>query len=169
MTPKARRSIVLAALLLLVVTTGAQAIFFTVTLKNGTTFETRYRPVQAEWDANVSMFMTDRGNWIAVENGDIADVTSVLEDTGFGYQLDTTTRYIGWSPNDLKNDETDERGNPVGQDRYDLDADQAGGGAGDYSIDQFLSVGSSTAPGYGNPTSAGGGVPIGIGPIGDVP
>ncbi len=166
MTPKSRRSIVLAGLLLVIFATSAQAIFYTVTLKNGTTFETRYRPVKAEWDVNVSMFMTDRGNWIAVEKGDIADVTSVLEETGFGYQLDTTTRYIGVSPNDLKNDQTDERGNPIGAERYDPEADQSGADTGgNYSIDQFLSI--STAPGYGNPTSGGGGVPIVGGPIGE--
>ena len=166
MTPKAQRSIILAGVLLVLLAASAQAVFYTVTLKNGTTFETRYRPVQAEWDANVSMFMTDRGNWIAVDNRDIADVTSVLEETGFGYQLDTTTKFIGWTPNDLKNDQTDERGNPIGGERYDVEADQTGEDVGgDYSIDQFLSI--STSPGYGNPTSGGGGVPIISGPIGD--
>jgi len=156
MTLKTRRLIVVTVLLFLAAA-SAQAIFYTVTLKNGTTFETRYRPVQAEWDPSVSMLLTDRGNWIALRNDEIADVVSVFEESGFGYQLNTTTRFIGWSPNDLVNDEsTDEDGNPIGEQRYDLEADQ--GAVTDYSIDQFLTL--PTGGAYGNPTSGGEAIPV---------
>lgn len=154
-TNPAFRLLALAAVLLFVAT-SAYAGFFTVTLKNGSSFETRYRPVQAEWDAEVSMFLTDRGNWVAIPNDDIADIVSVFEESGFGYQLDTTTRYIGWSPNDLVQTTTDENGNVVENSQYDLEADQ--GAVTDYSVDQFLNL--PTGAGYGNPTSAGGAVPI---------
>jgi len=159
MTNTALRSIALAAVLLLVAT-SAQALFFTVTLKNGTTFETRYRPVQAEWDPQVSMFLTDRGNWVAIPNEDIADVVSVFEESGFGYQLDTSTRFIGWSPNDLVETKVDEDGNVTEEVRYDAEADQGGdvGAGAGYSVDQFLNL--PTGGSYGNPTALDGGVPL---------
>lgn len=155
MTTRALRLIALATVLSLVAA-SAHAVFFTVTLKNGSSFETRYRPVQADWDPEVSMFMTDRGNWIAIQNDEIADVTSVFEESGFGYQLDTTTRFIGWSPNDLVGATTDEEGNVIEQSQYDQEADQ--GSVTDYSVDQFLNL--PTGAGYGNPTATQGAIPI---------
>jgi len=155
MTTRALRLIALAAVLLLV-TTSAQALFFTVTLKNGTTFETRYRPVQADWDPEISMFLSDRGNWVAIPNDEIEDVVSVFEESGFGYQLDTTTRFIGWSPNDLVETKVDKDGNVTESARYDLGADQ--GAATDYSIDQFINIQTGTS--YGNPGASDGGIPL---------
>ncbi len=100
-----RRSALIAALritvlALLMVATAAtvHAEYFTVTLTNGTSFQTRYRPVPAEWDENVVMINTDRGNWIGLYADEVADVTSHAEATGFGYQLDTTTLFVGWAP-----------------------------------------------------------------------
>ena len=98
------RLVFLAAALLGLVASAASAGLFTVTLTNGTTFETRYRPVEAEWDDNVVMIRTDRGNWIALDKADIADLVSETEVSGFGYQLDTTTIFLGWSPNDIVDD-----------------------------------------------------------------
>ena len=94
----------LIALMLLVLAPAAYAEYFTVTLTNGTTFQTRYRPVPAEWDENVVMIATDRGNWIGLYSSEVADVTSHAESTGFGYQLDTTTLFVGWTPNDVYDD-----------------------------------------------------------------
>ncbi len=88
-------------LLALAAASAAHAAIFTVTLTNGTTFITRYRPVPAEWDENVVMIHTDRGNWIGLRTDEIADVSSQAESSGFGYQLDTTTLFVGWSPNDV--------------------------------------------------------------------
>ncbi len=81
------------------------ADYYTVTLTNGTSFQTRYKPVPAEWDDNVMMINTDRGNWIGLLADEIADVTSHAESTGFGYQLDTTTLFVGWVPNETPDDE----------------------------------------------------------------
>ena len=121
--PQASRRTVapLAFVLFLAVTLGlgaaAQALEFTVTLKNGTTFETRYRPVQAEWDENMTMFLNDRGNWIAVENNAIADVVSKAEESGFGIRLDTTTLLLGDSPGfDLTETGEDAGGGAAGGD-----------------------------------------------------
>ncbi len=93
--------LIVLTLLLAATAATAHAEYYTVTLTNGTTFETRYRPVPADWDENVVMISTDRGNWIGLRTDEIADVTSVAESTGFGYQLDATTLFVGWSPNDI--------------------------------------------------------------------
>ena len=66
----------LAFVLLAGLATSAYAVKFTVTLKNGTTFETRYRPMQADFDPSYSLLMTDKGNWIALHNDEIADIVS---------------------------------------------------------------------------------------------
>ncbi len=97
--------ITVLALLAFAAAATAHAEYFTVTLTNGTSFQTRYRPVPAEWDDNVMMINTDRGNWIGLYADEIADVTSHAETTGFGYQLDTTTLFVGWSPNESGDDE----------------------------------------------------------------
>ena len=149
-------AIVLAVFL---VASSAQAIFYTVTLKNGTTFETRYRPNQADWDENVSMLLTDQGNWIALHNDEIADVVSVFEESGFGYQLDTSTRIIGVTPNDLIQEEVDEDGNIIEEARYDLDADVPAPSG--FSINEFLDL-----PVAGAPTATGGAIPLGF-PVGE--
>ncbi|MEM8933829.1 MAG: hypothetical protein AAGE94_21745 [Acidobacteriota bacterium] len=104
------RNVLLAAMLLGLVASSASAGLFTVTLTNGTTFETRYRPVEAEWDDNIVMIRTDRGNWIALDKADIADLVSETEVSGFGYQLNTTTIFLGWSPNDIVDDGDGEDG-----------------------------------------------------------
>ena len=98
--PQPPRLIVLT-LLALAAASAAHAAIFTVTLTNGTTFQTRYRPVPADWDENVVMINTDRGNWIGLRTDEIADVSSQAESSGFGYQLDTSTLFVGWSPNDI--------------------------------------------------------------------
>ena len=88
-------------LMLLVFATMASAGTFTITLNNGTSFLTRYEPEEVEWDSSLVRFPTDRGNWIAISRDDIAEITSSVEESGFGYQLNTTTIFLGWSPNDL--------------------------------------------------------------------
>lgn len=144
----------LMMILLLVLAASAHAAYFTVTLKNGTTFDIRYVPVKADWDPRYTMFLTDQGNWIAVQNTDIADVISHAEESGYGYQLNTTTLFLGWSPNDLVTDETDEEGNVKTTSQYEAGA-EVGSGA-DYSIDQFLNISSADPSATG-----GGGIPIG--------
>ncbi len=93
------------ALLAVAAAATAHADYYTVTLTNGTSFQTRYKPVPADWDDNVVMIVTDRGNWIGLLAGDVADVTSHAEATGFGYQLDTTTLFVGWAPNEDQDQE----------------------------------------------------------------
>lgn len=157
MSPKAHRLILFLVLLVMtaaIAQAQANAIQYTVTLENGTTFETRYSPVEAEWSSNHSMLLTDTGNWIAIPNDEITDIISHAEESGFGFRVDTTTLYLGWSPNDLADAE-----DANGEARYDLTgADAGASGGGNYSIDQFLNV-NSTAP---SGTGSGGGIPVGI-------
>lgn len=129
---KQRRRLIVLSLLLVAVASVAQAEFFTVTLTNGTTFETRYRPVPAEWDENVVLISTNRGNQIGLLTEEIADVTSHAEVTGFGYQLNTTTLFVGWSPNDI--DDVGEDGEPINLEEMFPEA------APSFTLDQFVDV-----------------------------
>jgi len=92
-----RRALILTVLMLPSAAMAAAGTF-TVTLTNGTIFETRYRPATAEWDQDLVLVTTDRGNRIALLKEEIADVTSSVEESGFGYQVDTSTLFVGWSP-----------------------------------------------------------------------
>ena len=65
MTRNALRLIVLT-LLCSAATAAFADNYFTVTLTNGESFRARCRPVPAEWDENVVMINTDRGNWIGL-------------------------------------------------------------------------------------------------------
>lgn len=87
--------------LFLVLATVAGAGTYTVTLENGTSFVTRYKPEDASWDDSMVTFATDRGNWIALAKDEIVEITSEVEESGFGYQVNTSTLFVGWSPNDL--------------------------------------------------------------------
>lgn len=92
-----RTVLVVVALILLPAVASGEV--FTVVLENGTIFETRYRPMDAEWDSSISMILTDRGNWIALPKEDILDITSAIEESGFGVQIDTSTILLGWTYN----------------------------------------------------------------------
>lgn len=129
----------------------AGAASFTITLANGTSFETRYRPVTADWDDTIALIRTDQGNWIALQKDEIVDVASQAEISGFGYQVDTQTLYLGWSPNDLLDegdgDDGEEGSGGDGEARpyyeneelYDAPADSG------FGLEQFVDV-----PGVGD-------------------
>lgn len=137
----------LAILLCLATATTASAALFTVTLSNGTIFETRYRPVEADWDDSVVMILTDQGNWIALAKADVADVVSEAEATGFGYQLNTTTLFVGWTPNDLVDDDAEgedgEGGGSGGGNSSPANAQDGGEyeeDGGSFSLEQFVDI-----------------------------
>lgn len=137
-----RRTLLLFSAGLLLLATVVSAGTYTVTLNNGTSFITRYKPVDAEWDDNMVMLSSDRGNWIAIAKDEIADVISDVESTGFGYQVNTTTVFVGWSPNDLEGD---------GEGEGEGGAGGAAGGEGEsnlpdpgpapsFGLDQFVDI-----------------------------
>jgi hypothetical protein len=84
----------------LVAAAPLSAAIYVVHMKNGTTFETRYEPVDAPWDDGKIVFLDEWGTLIALNKAEIEDVESEVEASGFGHQLDNTTVAFGWAPND---------------------------------------------------------------------
>lgn len=140
---------ILVSIFVFLLATSSGAALFTITLANGTTFDTRQRPVVAEWDEDYVTFNTDRGNWIAVPKSDVVDVTSEVEATGFGYQLNATTVYLGFTPGDIMAEEEgaegeggEARGAPQDQapPPDDTPIQYGGTSQSDYGLDQFLDI-----------------------------
>ena len=77
-------------------------------MKNGTTFDTRYQPEEASWDANMVVLMTEFGNRVAIAAEEIDSVTVDSESRGFGHQLNASTMALGWAPNDALDPDSDE-------------------------------------------------------------
>jgi len=92
-------SLVLAASLLAALPAAADV--YTIRLTNGATFESRYQPKQAAWDATLVTFVDETGTEIALVQSQIADVASQSEVKGYGRVLNTTTIDLGFMPNDL--------------------------------------------------------------------
>ncbi|MGE5233301.1 MAG: hypothetical protein ACM3OB_04260 [Acidobacteriota bacterium] len=118
------------ALAALLVSLPASAAMWTIKLHGGGKFQTRYQPQVASWDANRVVFLTEVGNLVSVPKGDIENISSDIENRGFGKVINTTTVMLGEAPNDLA-------------------ADQGGGGAGaqaapapeeeaPYTVQQFV-------------------------------
>ena len=119
----------------------AAAVVYTVLLKNGTTFETRYQPEQASWDADKVVLLTEYGNPIALAAADIDSISADSENRGFGHQLNDTTMMIGWAPNDAL-DPASEEGKAA------LAAEAAAGSAAPaapvYNQQQFVDTGATS-------------------------
>lgn len=101
-------SVAVVALLTLAAATSAGAAVYTVTLTNGSTFDTRYQPQRASWDADKIVLLNEFGNQISFHTADIQSVTVDTETRGFGHQLDDTTMALGWAPNDLLDPDSEE-------------------------------------------------------------
>ena len=91
----------LFALLAAVVALPAAAEVYTVTLTNGSIFESRYQPRQAAWDAGMLELATETGAWIALPKSLVQGIAAQSETKGFGRIIDTTTIDLGFAPNDL--------------------------------------------------------------------
>jgi len=89
----------------------ASAIVFTVQLTNGSSFVSRYEPVDAPYDASKTVFVDETGLLIALDKSDIASIKSDVETTGFGHVIDNTTLALGWAPNDAPDPGTPEAQN----------------------------------------------------------
>ena len=92
-------SMVVAASLLGALPAAAEV--YTIRLTNGGTFESRYQPKQAAWDATLVTFVDETGTEIALPQSVIADVAAQSEQKGYGRVLNTTTVDLGFMPNDL--------------------------------------------------------------------
>ncbi len=95
-----RRPVLFSIALALLAALPANAAVYTVHLKNGSQFQTRYRPTTAGWDENKILLVTSVGNRISLSQDDIETITVDTEVKGFGTVIDTTTIAIGLAPND---------------------------------------------------------------------
>ncbi len=112
---KMRRSLPFLAVAVLVTSLPALAETFSVVLKNGSQFETRYRPTVAEWDDSKVLLVTATGNRITLSRDDIETITADTEVKGYGKVINTTTIAIGLAPNDapVPGGELEEQSDPL--------------------------------------------------------
>lgn len=120
-----RYLIALSLLALLAAPAGAE--LFTITLQNGSTFTSRYQPVQSSTDEGKLQFLTDYGNWITLKKDTVSSIQSRTESKGFGIVLDTQTIALGWDPTSIQEAEDAEAPeDPTAQLlRYLVEQDQA--------------------------------------------
>ena len=107
----------LAALAIAVLPLPATALEYEIHMQNGNVFHTRYAPVVAPFDSSKLMFMTVMGNPVSIVRGDVKEVISLTEASGFGKRLDAMTILIGLAPND----------NPTPEEQAALEAQAAQG------------------------------------------
>ena len=141
------------AILLLVLPVSAE--LFTVSLKNGASFDTRYRPRADPEDGSRVQFLTDMGNWITLRVADIESVAAETEVRGFGLVIDTTTIMLGWAPNDTPTAEGEAQLTPTEQLLRAMQQQQQN--APQFHTEQFVEpseTGSSGLPLWGSQTSA---------------
>ena len=96
-TRRMHQLLVAAALVTAVGLIAAPAIAETyiITMTNGTTFESRYDPIEAPWDADKILFLNEYGTRMTLAKADIEVVTSSTENSGFGLVIDSTTVDLG--------------------------------------------------------------------------
>jgi hypothetical protein len=127
----------------------AAAELYTITLANGTEFESRQQPIEVDWDDSLVLVLTDVGNWIAIEKADVVGVEVDTETKGFGKVIDVHTIALGWAPNDQPADDPEAALDPTTRLLNYLQAQDQD--RPDYSVDQFV-----------DPSEAGlGGLPVG--------
>ncbi|MGB5879421.1 MAG: hypothetical protein WBH85_05260, partial [Thermoanaerobaculia bacterium] len=97
-----RLPLALLAALVLLSTLPAIAEVYYLTLNNGNTFETRYRPQIASWDENKVILITSMGNRISLNRSDIAQVEADSQIRGFGTVIGNNTIALGPAPNDAE-------------------------------------------------------------------
>jgi len=143
----------------------AQAETFHIKLTNGTSFDSRYQPMQAPWDENKVVVVTDLGNRISLAKTDLAEITSSSELRGFGEVINNTTIEMGVSPNDEPEEEEGaaQQREPVGalqefltrsydQEQF-VEPDEVGGGI------PVFGIGSAASGNLGESPQGGGGQP----------
>jgi hypothetical protein len=88
------------ALVAALVAVPVSAAVYTVHLKSGDSFASRYSPRDASWDAQKVVFLDEVGNLISVAKSDIGSIDSDIESAGYGHMLNDTTMVLGRAPND---------------------------------------------------------------------
>lgn len=157
------RGQLLLALALAAVLTAPAALadIYHVVLLNGESYESRYPPEEAAWDAGTILVQTETGNWVGVPRDRIVRVESETEVRGHGQRINATTIYMGRTANAAPAPGQEGETDPelaLLQAIYDRQLQQES-----YSIEQFV-----------EPGETGGGIPVGFTqqvtpPIGAVP
>jgi hypothetical protein len=133
---KIRLPLALLAVLVLLSTLPAIAEIYYLTLKNGNTFETRYRPQIASWDENKVLLITSMGNRISLNRSDIAEVESHSQIHGYGTVIGNNTIALGIAPNDAALPE--EAQDPQARLMSWIDGMNTQNQRPDYSVQQFV-------------------------------
>jgi len=153
-----------ASMFIALIAVPAAADVFVVTLNNGNTFISKYKPREATYDTSKLLIMTDVGNIIALSKSDVAEVTNDTESRGFGVVIDTSTIMIGYTANDA----------PIPGEEGEGDGQQFPGGfpAQGFQGGAFPGFSQPAAP-YSAPLigepNAGGGIPVSFATSGYVP
>jgi hypothetical protein len=129
------RTVLLFVLAVVVLAVPATAEIYTVSLNNGTEFQSRHRPQEATFDSSIVMVLTDVGNRIAINKADISSVHAETERNGFGKVIDTHTISLGWAPNDAPEVDPEAAMDPMTRLLNFLEAER--GNQPDYSVTQF--------------------------------
>jgi len=144
------KALFLFALAALLSAPAAVADIYHVRLQNGETFDTRYPPEEAAWDANTILLHSDTGNWVGVDRGSVVRIESETEVRGYGRRIDATTIYMGHTANaaPVPGQEGQQQDPTLGmlQRIYEQQQQQQ-----DYTIQQFV-----------EPGATGGGIPVGF-------
>lgn len=127
----------------------ATAEVFTIKLQNGSIFESRYQPMEADWDPEQIVFVDELGMKIALAKADVESVTSAVETSGFGTVIDSTTIDLGFLPNDMPTEEELQAGDPRNVIQRMLDQQQLYDQQPSYDQQQFV-----------EPSATGGGIPV---------
>lgn len=128
-----RLPIAFVTVLVLLTVVPAMAEVFTVHLKNGNSFDTRYKPRIADWDENKIVLLTDIGNRITLHRDDVVDITHDIDVRGFGTVINTTTIVLGWAPNDAPVDQPVDPAQEWAQYLQQLNQPQS------FNVEQFVS------------------------------
>lgn len=140
-----RLSLAIVTALVLLAVVPAVADVFQVHLKNGNSFETRYKPKIAGWDENKIVVLTDIGNRITLHKDDVVDITHDTDVRGFGTVIDTTTIVLGWAPNDAPTDQSVDPAAEWAKYLQELNKPQS------FNVDQFVSTEAAGQQGGGLP------------------
>ncbi len=153
-----------AGFVLAIMATPATAAGYRILLHNGNEFVSKYQPVEAHFDPNIVLIMTDVGNIISLSRDDVSEITHDLEVRGFGRVIDTTTIEVGWSPNDAPVEGAEGA-------EGELQPGQMMGGAAMQQM--MLEQLNAPPPVFNNPLvgepNSGGGIPVGMATSGYVP
>lgn len=144
-----RTRLALALLAATLIAVPCSAEVFTVTMTNGSTFQSRYLPTEAAWDTSKIVLTDEVGTQISLLRSEIESITSESETSGFGTVIDSTTIDLGFLPNDMPTEEEAQAGDTrtviermlQEQQRYNQQS---------YDQQQFV-----------EPSAMGGGIPVG--------